>query len=105
VEPILSIAKTDSAVREGCVLLEATMREKIHSSQYGQKLVAEFCDHLLGRGAIPAVVKPFRAELRNAFRYIRNEYMHNVRHLELDESRALLMRIARLYSIVTTALA
>lgn len=104
VEPVLAIEKTDSAVREGCVLLESTMREKIRSSQYGQDLVAEFCNHLLEDGAIPAIVKPFRAELRNAFRYIRNDYMQNLRPIELDESKALLMRIARLYSIVTTAL-
>ena len=104
VEPLLAISKTDTAVREGCVLLESTMREKIGSLQFGQKLVDEFCLRMLEQGAIPALVKPFRAELRNAFRYIRNDYMHNVRPLELDESKALLMRIARLHAIVTAAL-
>jgi hypothetical protein len=103
VAPILAIRKTDTAVREGCVLLESTMREKIGSSQSGQKLVDEFCARMVDRGAIPALVKPFKAELKNAFRYIRNDYMHNVRPLELDESKALLMRIARLYAIVTGA--
>jgi hypothetical protein len=99
VEPILSIGQADTAVREGCVLLESTMRQAIGSSQFGQKLVDEFCSHILTRGAIPALVKPLKAELKNAFRYIRNDYMHNLRQLELDESRALLMRVARLYSI------
>jgi hypothetical protein len=103
VQPILSINKTDTAVREACVLLESTMRQRIGSSEFGQQLVNEFCRRLLQRDAIPALVKPFKAELRNAFRYIRNDYMHNVRPLELDESKALLMRIARLYSIVTSA--
>jgi hypothetical protein len=100
VQPILAINKTDTAVREACVLLESTMRQQIGSIQFGQKLVDEFCVRVLERGAIPALVKPFKAELRNAFRYIRNDYMHNVRPLELDQSKALLMRIARLYAIV-----
>jgi hypothetical protein len=93
VEPILAINKTDTAVREGCALLESTMRQRIGGPQFGQKLVDEFCSRILARGAIPALVKPFRAELKNAFRHIRNDYMHNIRLLELEESRALLMRI------------
>ena len=105
VEPILAIEKTDSAVREGCVLLESAMREEMHSSQYGQNLVVEFCDQLAEEGALTAVVKPFWAELRNVFRYIRNDFMPIMcDSLELDESKALLTRVARLYSIVTTAL-
>lgn len=104
VEPILAINRTDTAVREGCVLLETTMRQEIGSLQFGQKLVDEFCARLLEQGAIPALIKPFKAELTNAFRYIRNDYMHNLRPLELDESKALLMRIARLYSVVQAAI-
>jgi hypothetical protein len=100
VDPILTINKTDTAVREGCVLLESTMRQEIGSSQFGQNLVEEFCVRMLGQGAIPSFIKPFKAELKNAFRYIRNDYMHNLRHLELDEAQAILMRIARLYSVV-----
>jgi hypothetical protein len=104
VEPILAINKTDTAVREGCVLLESTMRQKIGSVQFGQKLVDEFCGRMLEDGAIPALIKPFKAELKNAFRYIRNDFMHNLRPIELDESKALLMRIARLYSVVKAAI-
>jgi hypothetical protein len=102
VEPIIGINKNDTAVREACVLLESAMRQRLGSIQFGQKLVEEYCGHLLERGAIAALVKPFQAELKNAFRYIRNDYMHNLRPLELNESRALLMRLARLYSIITT---
>ena len=104
VEPILAINKTDTAVREGCVLLETTMRQEIGSLQFGQKLADEFCARMLAHGAIPALMKPFKAELKNAFRYIRNDYMHNLRPLELDESKAVLMRIARLYSVVKGAI-
>jgi len=102
IDPILGINRTDAAVREGCVLLESSMRQGIGSAQFGQNLIEEFCARLLERGGIPALVKPFKAELKNAFRYIRNDYMHNVRSLELNESKALLTRIARLYAIVTT---
>jgi hypothetical protein len=100
--PILDIGRTDAAVREGCVLLESSMRQELATGQFGKKLVEEYCRHLLESGAIPALIKPFQAELRNAFKYIRNDYMHNVRALEQDECEALLMRIGRLYSIVTT---
>ena len=58
--------------------LESAMRQKISGIQFGQRLVEAFCARMLVQGSLSALVKPFKAELRNAFRYIRNDYMHNV---------------------------
>lgn len=95
IAPLLKLGYFDTAVREGCIVLEQKLKTLLGSVDYGESLVEEFCDKMRERRYIEATVRTMRAQLRLAFKFIRNDVMHN--YLDMDEltARSALFRIAR----------
>jgi hypothetical protein len=101
-EPLLAAELYDTAVREVSVHLESEMRRSSHGSQrYGQRLVDAYIENLHTRRVLPsAQLKVLRGELRTAFRFVRNEFAHNVVSLPRSRALSLLQRMGELYEVV-----
>ncbi|MBN9096705.1 MAG: hypothetical protein J0I49_01100 [Pseudonocardia sp.] len=94
VTPLLAANLFDSAIRDLGAALEMRMRTFVGSDGYGLPLVEKYIKALLASGDyLPARVKSLRQELRAIFKFIRNEFAHQL--VELDESRgyALISRL------------
>jgi hypothetical protein len=65
------------------------------------KLVTAYVNRLSGsHRIIEAYVKGINTELRTAFKYVRNEYMHNIKELTSIQCYAVLGRLSSvLYTI------
>jgi hypothetical protein len=95
--PIADLGYYDAAVREGCVLLESRLKEIVASTKYGQALVSQFFTAVERSGKfIPAQTKVLRSEVRTTFKFVRNDYMHNLREIGAEQCYAILARISRL---------
>jgi hypothetical protein len=93
--PALQAHHYDSAVREACVVLESTMKSSIGSNHYGVELIdAYFAKATLSRRFISASLKTFRCEVRTAFKFVRNDYMHNLKEITATQCHAVLVRIS-----------
>uniref|UniRef100_Q01TP9 Uncharacterized protein n=1 Tax=Solibacter usitatus (strain Ellin6076) TaxID=234267 RepID=Q01TP9_SOLUE len=93
----------DTCIREACVQLEHEIKVRIGSADYGEKLTQSFISTLRAKsGLLESYVRTFRQELRTVFKFIRNDYMHNL--LEADEVTAysILFRIGRIRSVLAT---
>jgi len=89
----------DAAIRETCVLIEDRLRKVTSSSQHGQKLIDEFFARAFDSNQlISAQLKAFQTEVRTAFKFVRNEYAHNLRELSRAECYAILVRMSAVYS-------
>jgi hypothetical protein len=99
--PIVSLGQFDSAIREGCLVLENRLRTACQSDLFGVQLVAAYVARLrASHRLIEAYVKGLHSELRTAFKYVRNEYMHNIKELTSVQCYAVLGRLSSiLYSI------
>jgi hypothetical protein len=98
VRPALSAGLFDSAIREACVLLETELRDTVQSAAFGASLIDDFFRIAMTSGKlIPSQLKTFRIEVRTAFRFVRNEYAHNLRTLEQTQCYAILSRISSVF--------
>jgi hypothetical protein len=89
-EIILGRQLYDTALRELGVMLESRMREHVGSTAFGAKLVDEFVENLTESGSyLNSYVKVLRVSLRTAFKFIRNEFAHNL--VDLPKSRAVIL--------------
>ena len=65
----------------------------------GTELAEAYCAQLREKGGvIDAHLKWLRSELRTCFRFVRNDFMHNLRDLTEGQCLALVCRIADVYS-------
>ena len=79
------------------VQLEHEIKVYTGSEAWGDRLTEVFEDQVRGEQTyLESQVRVIRQELRSVFKFIRNEFMHNL--LEADEASAyaILFRIARL---------
>ena len=91
----------DTAIRDAGVLLETALRQVTGSRQYGMRLVDAFTKKLETDEQWPnSAVKRFRTDLRTAFKFIRNEFAHQVVQVPHDRALALLVRLASLIESV-----
>jgi hypothetical protein len=102
VQALVAIHRWDTAVREACVLLETRIKTTTQSQLYGARLIEQFTAELAPR-IIAAQLKVLRAELRTAFRFIRNDFMHNTRVLQEDQCIAILMRLSEVFNWLDAA--
>jgi hypothetical protein len=97
VTPLLEIGRYDSAIRDGCIMVETRLRELTGKHQHGQRLVDAFFDPLLASDEYPsASLKTFRGEVRTAFKFVRNEYAHNLREITAEQCWAILWRLSNI---------
>jgi hypothetical protein len=86
----------DTAVREACVRLEVQIKTAIGSRNWGDPLANEFISNLRRRGIfIESFLRVLRAQIRTAFKLIRNDFMHNFVDMDEIECRAILFRLSR----------
>ena len=101
--PIAEVRLYDAAVREACVSLESRLRGIVGSDAYGQTLVEQFISSLPVPPFISAYKKVMRGDLRAAFKFVRNDYAHNLRTIDETQCRALLVRLSVVLESVDAA--
>ena len=82
--------------------LEHAMRRGCGNTRaYGQKLVYLFVQSIARKQIVPeAWLKVLRTELRTSFKFVRNEFPHNVVEVSRSRGLSLLERMSELYEIV-----
>lgn len=85
----------DTAVREACVTLETDLKRQLKVTEFGDRLVEEYAKHLRGFGVRESFVRTLRIELRAVFKFLRNDFMHNLRKLDEARSTAILLRVVK----------
>ena len=102
-EKLIDIEMYDSAIRDAGAVLETALREATgsSSSQYGMRLVDIFVRKLENDQRYSnSAVKRFRTDLRTAFKFVRNEFAHEIVDVPHDRALALLVRFASLIESV-----
>ncbi|WP_422733913.1 hypothetical protein ACN26Y_28750 [Micromonospora sp. WMMD558] len=95
VDPLVQSGLYDSALRELGVLIESRVRELASSQLHGSKLIDLFIRRLADSNRFHnAGLKILRSELRTAFKFVRNEFAHNVVDLPRPRAYALLGRMS-----------
>jgi hypothetical protein len=77
------------------------MRDTVRTTAFGMALIDDFFNLAMGTGKlIPSQLKTFRTEVRTTFRFIRNEYAHNLRRLDQVQCYAILSRVSKVFMTV-----
>jgi hypothetical protein len=106
VEDMMRSGYFDAAVREACITLEHRMKLWLSSEGWGDALTEQFIVRLRSRATVPeSYLRVLRGELRAAFKFIRNEFMHNFVGIDETQARAILFRLGRVISVVDECLA
>lgn len=101
IQPLLKLGFFDTAVREACVALEHRIKTWLKSDRWGDPLVEEFVSRLRNEVGHPNThTSVLRGQLRTAFKFIRNDFMHNFVDVDETQCRAVLFRLARVQSVV-----
>jgi hypothetical protein len=95
--PLMEIGYYDTAVREGCLLVECKLRKITGTDLYGQTLINSFLKQWKESegGNTSTSWKILRGELRTLFKFLRNHYVHNLVALNQDHTYAILAQISR----------
>lgn len=101
IRPLLELGFFDTAVREACVCLEHRLKTWLKSDRWGDSLVEEFMARLRDGGEYPNThMRVLRGQIRTAFKFIRNDFMHNFVDVDETQCRAVLFRLARVQTVV-----
>jgi hypothetical protein len=101
VQRLLGLSFFDIAVREACVALEHEIKTYLNSEKWGDALVEEFILRLRDGGRLlESHLRVLRAQIRTAFKFIRNDFMHNFVDIDDTQCRAILFRLARTKVVV-----
>lgn len=96
--PLIQIGYYDTAVREGCLLIECKLKDITGTDSYGQALVDCFFKQWKDSesGYATASWKILRGELRTIVKFLRNYYAHNCVVVDAKQAYAMLARISRI---------
>ncbi len=95
VKPIVDIGLYDTAIREACLILENRLRELTSSDLYVENLVKHFISKLKESGQYSfADLKVLDGQLRSVFKFVRNDYMHNLKTITEEQCYAILGRLS-----------
>lgn len=104
VNPLLGINYRDSAVRDASILLEAELRRRTGTSLFGLQLVDRYIRDIEAQyGRLGAFQKHLRCELRTLFKFVRNDFAHNIVSLQPGRCHAMLRRISAIYEMLDDA--
>jgi hypothetical protein len=99
---LFGIGYYDACIREACVQLEHEIKTCTGSEAWGDQLVEAFVGKMRAeRIFLESYVRTFRQELRTVFKFIRNDFMHNLREADEASAHAILFRIARVRSMLS----
>ena len=98
--PLIDLQLYDTAIRESVLLIESKIKGALKSARYGQDLIEEHVKYIVGKnGSIKsAAIKSYRAELRCLFKYIRNEFMHNMKEMSKVETMLVMSKVNDVYT-------
>ena len=98
VDDLVALGRYDTAVRDACVLLETRLKEITGTTLFGQQLVEKlYADLAASERYVSSHLKTLRAELRTVFKFVRNEYAHNLKQITEEQCYAILLRISLSY--------
>jgi len=98
---LFEIGYYDTCIREACVQLEHEIKIYTGSEAWGNQLVEVFVEKIRAeKNFLESFVRTFRQELRTVFKFIRNEFMHNLLQADEVSAHAVLFRIARVRSVL-----
>jgi hypothetical protein len=101
---LFGLAYYDTAIREACVQLEDEIKKYVGLDLWGNRLAEEFVSKLRDEERIlESYLRTFRQELRTVFKFIRNDFIHNLREADKAAAYAMLFRIARARSMLQLA--
>ncbi len=84
----------DSVIRDLGAALETRMRVVTGSQGFGKNLIEQYIKALQkNQDDLPAHIKSLRQELRSIFKFIRNEFAHNLVELEPSRGYAFISRL------------
>lgn len=96
---LILMAQHDTAVREACIIVEDALRHATGSSQHGYRLIDTFFTKALASDrVINSQLKTFRTEVKAVFKFVRNEYMHNLKSISQAQCYSILVRTSRVLS-------
>ena len=96
VAKLLNDGLYDTAVREGCVTLEHSIKAKLKSNRWSDRLTDEFLEYLRDkRNVLESSLRTYSHELRAVFKLVRNVFMHNLNAIDESTAIVLLFRISR----------
>jgi hypothetical protein len=104
VNALIDIELYDSAIREAAILLEMELCRRASVKKFGQALVNEYVNFIAAKaGQHGAFQRYLKGELRAFFKFIRNDFAHNI--IELDKGRcySLLSRALTIYEMLDAA--
>jgi hypothetical protein len=101
VNTLFKMSYFDTALREACVEIEYDIKTWLGTDAFGVKLIEAFSARLTRDGYLNTFVRTLRTELRLTFRFIRNEFAHNIVELDVAAGKANLLRLARLRHLLT----
>jgi len=95
IEPLLSIQRYDTAIRDASLLIETNIKTFYKSNLFGQKLIDFHIEDIIRNNDNfnSAAIKCYRGELRTIFRYIRNDFAHNFKVISETQCKVILKRI------------
>jgi hypothetical protein len=101
VKAIFSLGYFDAAVREMCIGIERRMKRWLKSTNWGEKLLTEFMARIVKeKKIISSQRKTFKNKIRNAFKFIRNEYMHQFVDIDEIQARAMIFRLSLVEELI-----
>lgn len=93
----------DTCIREACVQLEHEIRLRTGAEAFGDRLVEVFVETVRAQQRyLESYVRSFRQELRAVFKFIRNDFMHNLRAADRAATLAMLFRIVSVRALLQT---
>lgn len=95
--PLIKIEKFDTAIREAALMIESKLKTFHGNKMYGQKLINHHIGRIIEeRGKTSAAIKGYRHILRSTFKFIRNDFAHNFKKINLSQTLSVLDRISLL---------
>lgn len=92
---LFSLGFFDTSVREACVLLESKIKNILGSKSYGMALLGELAVSLRNNQCLESSLRNYHQELKIIFKFVRNDYMHNLKEIDEKVAFLLLFRVAR----------
>lgn len=106
IRPLIDIQYYDTAIREVAILFEFKLKQFHNTDKFGDKLIGLHIDKCQegNNGKLNAGIKVYRQELRTINKYIRNEFVHNLKSIDEAQFKAILFRQCTLYKYIDQAL-
>jgi len=103
--PLIEISYYDTAIREVAILFESMLKKFHRSTLFGEELIELHISMCISanENQYSAGIKIYRQELRKVNRFIRNEYLHNLKEVDQGEFYSILYKQCSLFKLMEQA--